>query len=83
MHAYRRIEAVADEGSFIPWFEGMQTKNPLNFEGYPEKITKLQEKTGLDEAVITGEATIDGSRVALLYVMEDFYGKYRRVVGER
>ncbi len=38
------------------------TKDPLNFPGYLEKIEKMQEKTGLDEAVLTGEATIEGQR---------------------
>lgn len=84
MHAYRRIESVADEGSFIPWFEGMTTKNPLNYEGYPDKVAKLQEKTGLDEAVTTGEATINGSRVALAVCDGRFLmASMGEVVGEK
>lgn len=84
MHAYRRIESVADEGSFIPWFEGMSTKNPLQYEGYPEKIVTLQEKSGLDEAVTTGEATINGTRVALAVMDGRFLmASMGEVVGEK
>lgn len=60
MHAYRRIEFVTDEGTFEEWDKGLETKNPLEYKGYPEKLSGLQEKTGLDEAVITGKAKING-----------------------
>lgn len=65
MHAYRRIEFIADEGTFEEWDQGLQTKNPLNYKGYMEKLEGLKEKTGLDEAVITGKAEIDGIKVVL------------------
>lgn len=84
MHAYRRIEAVADEGSFKPWFEGMTTKNPLDYQGYQEKIKKIQDKTGLDEAVTTGEAMIDGVRTALAVCDGRFFmASMGEVVGEK
>lgn len=84
MHAYRRIESVTDEGSFQPWFEGMISPNPLEYEGYPEKIVKIQEKTGLDEAVTTGEASINGSRVALVVCDGRFLmASMGEVVGEK
>lgn len=60
MHAYRRIEFVTDERTFEEWDQGLGTKNPLEYKGYLEKLSGLQEKTGLDEAVITGKAKIDG-----------------------
>ncbi len=60
MHAYRRIEFVTDERTFEEWDKGLGTKNPLEYKGYLEKLSGLQEKTGLDEAVITGKAKIDG-----------------------
>lgn len=60
MDAYKRIELIADEGSFTEWDRGFVTKNPLNFKGYEEKIKTLQEKTDLDEAVVTGQMKIFG-----------------------
>lgn len=65
VHAYRRIEMIADENSFEEWDMDLQTENPLDYKGYEEKIEKLQEKTGLREAVITGKATILGQPAVL------------------
>ena len=65
MHAYRRIEFVADEGTFEEWDRGLETKNPLEYKGYTEKLQGLKEKTGLDEAVITGKAKIDGTETVI------------------
>lgn len=65
VHAYRRIEMIADEGTFEEWDQGFITRNPLNFRGYEEKLEALQEKTGLDEAVITGKAQVGGEDVVL------------------
>ncbi len=61
IHAYRRIEMVADENSFEEWDRDIVTANPLQFKGYEEKVKGLQEKTGLKEAVVTGRITIDGN----------------------
>lgn len=60
-----RIAAVADEGSFEEWDRQLLVENPMNYKGYPEKIQTLREKTGLDEAILTGKAQIDGEDVAL------------------
>ena len=65
VHAYRRIEMVADEDTFEEWDQGLATRNPLDYKGYKEKLEVLKEKTGLDEAVITGKACIHGTEVAL------------------
>lgn len=65
VHAYRRIEMIADENSFEEWDMDLQTENPLDYKGYEEKIEKLQEKTGLREAVVTGKATILGQSAVL------------------
>ena len=65
VHARRRIEMVTDEGSFEEWDSDLQGGNPLEYKGYEEKLAKLQEKTGLSEAVITGKAKIDGRETAI------------------
>ena len=65
VHARRRIEMVTDEGSFEEWDSDLQGGNPLEYKGYEEKLEKLQEKTGLSEAVITGKAKIDGREAAI------------------
>ena len=60
VHARRRIEMVSDEGTFEEWDQELVSCNPLHFKGYDEKLRSLQEKTGLNEAVITGKAEIEG-----------------------
>lgn len=65
VHAKRRVEMIADEGTFEEWDHGLLAGNPLSFPGYEEKITALQEKTNLDEAILTGKAKIDGQEVVL------------------
>ena len=84
MHAKRRIKSVADKGSFEPWFEGMEVQNPLDYDNYPEKIAQLKEKTGLDEAVITGKVTI-GGKPACVAAMDGRFlmASMGRIVGEK
>ena len=65
MPAYRRIKMIADRKSFVEWDAEMKEQNPLQYRGYEEKLRALQEKTGLNEAVVTGKCTIKGISVAL------------------
>lgn len=60
MHAYRRIEMIADEGTFEEWDRGLISGNPLKYAGYEKKLEALREKTNLDEAVTTGVCRIGG-----------------------
>lgn len=84
MHAYKRIRSVADEGTFEEWDRGLTTKNPLQFKGYEEKLTSLQEKTGLDEAVTAGRARIGGEETALAVCDGRFLmASMGEVVGEK
>ena len=79
-----RIGMVADRGSFHSWDENIPETNPLNFPGYEEKLKILQEKTGLADAVVTGEADIRGYHTALGVMSPDFMmGSMGTVVGER
>ena len=61
VHAYRRIEMIADEGSFEEWDKEMDFVNPLDFKGYEDKINHLKERTNLNEAVVTGKVMINGN----------------------
>ena len=61
VHAYRRIEMLADEGSFEEWDKEMEFVNPLDFKGYEDKVARLKEHTKLNEAVVTGKIMINGN----------------------
>ncbi|MDO5416550.1 MAG: acetyl-CoA carboxylase, carboxyltransferase subunit beta, partial [Lachnospiraceae bacterium] len=60
VHAYRRIQILADEGTFEEWNREMEFSNPLDFPGYERKVLAAKEKTGLNEAIVTGKAEICG-----------------------
>ena len=84
VHAMRRIEMIADPDTFEAWDEGLTSGNPLHYKGYEEKVKMLQEKTGLDEAVVTGKAKIEGREVALAVCDGRFMmASMGKVVGEK
>lgn len=65
VNAYRRIDMIADEGTFVEWDQTMASENPLNFPGYEKKLAATREKTKLDEAVVTGKALVGGHEAVI------------------
>ena len=65
VRARNRIRMVADPKSFEEWDRGLETPNPLHYEGYQEKIAGLKVKTKLDEAVVTGKIRINGEEAVI------------------
>ncbi|MBN2221988.1 MAG: acetyl-CoA carboxylase carboxyltransferase subunit beta [Vallitaleaceae bacterium] len=79
-----RIKLLVDEGSYVNRFSELITKNVLEFKGYDEKIQQLKDKTGIDEAILTGSATIEGHKVAIGVMDSRFLmGSMGHVVGEK
>lgn len=60
-----RIRMVADPKTFEPWFEDMEVSNPLDYEGYEDKLATAREKTGLKEAVTVGRCKVFGEDIVL------------------
>lgn len=60
VNARNRIKMVTDKKSFEEWYDDMPLSNPLNTEGYEEKLLLAREKTGLNEAITIGKACING-----------------------
>ena len=84
MPAQKRIEFLTEKDSFEEWDTGLMTENPLHMIGYPDRIKSLQEKTKLDEAVITGKARIGENEVALMVMDGRFLmASMGEVVGEK
>ena len=65
VHAYRRIEMIADAGSFQEFDKQMPVVDPLDFPNYQNKLREMREKTGLDEAVVCGSCTIAEQKAVL------------------
>lgn len=87
VNARTRISQLFDENSFQEMFSQIKPADPLNFvdtEPYKERIKKAKDKTGLDDAVITGIGNILGHKVATA-VMDFEYmgGSMGSVVGEK
>lgn len=78
LRARERISMLVDVGSFQEWDSQITPQNPLNFSDgsgpYDRKLTSTQRKSGELEAVISGEATIDGQPLALVVCDFDFMG---------
>ena len=82
--AQERLALTIDMGTFLEMFKGIETQDPLNFPGYRKKLTLMLEKTGLDEAVVTGTALIKGEKVALGIMDSNFImASMGTVVGEK
>ncbi|MDD3766072.1 MAG: acetyl-CoA carboxylase carboxyltransferase subunit beta [Eubacteriales bacterium] len=84
LSAKERISLMADEETFVPMFEELRTENPLDFEGYEEKIQGLIESTGSTEGITVGECEIGGQKVCMGVMDSTFLmGSMGSVVGER
>ena len=82
--AQERLALTIDMGTFLEMFKGIETQDPLNFPGYRKKLTLMREKTGLDEAVVTGTALIKEEKVALGIMDSNFImASMGTVVGEK
>jgi acetyl-CoA carboxylase carboxyl transferase subunit beta len=79
-----RIHMIADPESFEETDADLISANPLDFTGYADKITGLRERTGLNDAVVTGRLSI-GSQPVMIAVMDFkfFAGSMGSVVGEK
>lgn len=82
--AEERLQITVDPESFTEYDADLAPGDPLRFPHYREKLEAAQEKTGLREAVITGEALIRGHRVVIAVMDPHFImGSMSTVVGEK
>lgn len=80
--ARQRLKWLVDE--FEEMDNDLQTKDPLSFPGYQSKLKAAQEKTALNDAVLTGVAEIGSYRVALGIMDPGFImGSLGTVAGEK
>jgi acetyl-CoA carboxylase carboxyl transferase subunit beta len=82
--SHERIQHLFDENTFVEWDKELLSGNPLDFPQYEEKIEKDRVKTGLNEAVVTGEGLIKGKPCAVAVMDSRFrMGSMGSVVGEK
>jgi acetyl-CoA carboxylase carboxyl transferase subunit beta len=85
--ARERLKLLVDEGSFAEMDAGLFSRDPLNFKDkvlYKEKLEENKRKTGLEDAAISGEATVEGHPIVLVIMDFSFIGgSMGSVVGEK
>ena len=82
LRAWERIELISD--TFEPFEFNQHDHDNLQFPNYKEKLAMAQAKTGLDEAIVIGRATINGYSV-VLGVMDSYFmmGTLNTGLGQR
>ncbi len=83
LSARQRIDSTVDEGTFTQRNTEYTPSNPLDFPGYPEKLENMRELTGMNDAVLTGTAELDGIKCAIAAMDGNFMmGSMGAVLGE-
>jgi len=86
--AYERIELLVDSESFVETDADIISADPLSFsvrsQSYPGKAQEERQKTGLNEGVVTGHATIETKPLTLAMMDFNFIGgSMSSAVGEK
>ena len=87
VRARERIAQVADGGSFAEEAAELRSEDPLEFfdlRPYPERLVEAELNTGLGDAMVIGQAAVEG-RPCELAVMDFSFmgGSMGSVVGEK
>jgi acetyl-CoA carboxylase carboxyl transferase subunit beta len=81
------LDILCDPGSFQETHKGLRSTDPLQFKDakrYLDRIKQNMKKTGRDDAVVTGLATMGGRDVVLAIMDFSFMGgSMGSVVGEK
>jgi acetyl-CoA carboxylase carboxyl transferase subunit beta len=87
MRSRARIAWLADPGSFVEEAADVRSDDPLDFfdlRPYAERLSEAELNTGLGEAIVTGQAAIDGHPVELSVMDFAFMGgSMGSAVGEK
>lgn len=87
VNAQTRVKQLFDENTFEELFSEIKPVDPLEFtdtESYANRLAAAQEKTELNDAVITGVGEIEGHKIASAIMDFDFMGgSMGSAVGEK
>jgi acetyl-CoA carboxylase carboxyl transferase subunit beta len=87
MRARARIASLADDGSFVEEATELHSEDPLGFfdlRPYTERLAEAELSTGLADAMVIGQATLDGRGCELAVMDFSFMGgSMGSVVGEK
>jgi acetyl-CoA carboxylase carboxyl transferase beta subunit len=87
MRSRDRIAVLADGGSFVEEAVDLHSEDPLGFfdlRPYTERLAEAEMSTGLTDAMVIGQATLDGRQCELAVMDFAFMGgSMGSVVGEK
>ena len=87
MRARARIASLVDHGSFAEEATELHSEDPLGFfdlRPYTERLAEAEMKTGLADAMVIGQASLDGRQCELAIMDFSFMGgSMGSVVGEK
>ena len=84
LSSLERLYLTVDSGSFQELDEKMVSINPLGFPDYEAKLAKSQEKTKMNDAVVTGFCKINGEPACIAIMEFQFMGGSMGIaVGEK
>lgn len=84
MGAQKRLSLTVDQGSFVEINANVESTNPLNMDDYDNKLTKGKKLSGLNEAFLSGTATLVGIPLAIGILDSNFMmGSMGSAVGEK
>ena len=82
--ARRRIELIADEGSFEELWKDLRGEDRLQFEGYAAKLEQARAQSGETEGVLTGLCRIENIKTCIFSMESAFImGSMGIAVGEK
>ena len=82
--ARRYIEIMTDPDSFTELYGDLRSVDPLQFEGYQERVSRAVKQVGPQEAIVTGYGTLTGIEIDLAAMEFAFLGgSMGSVVGEK
>lgn len=84
MGAQKRLSLTVDQGSFVEMNTHIQSTNPLHMDDYDDKLSKGKKLSGLNEAFLSGTATLVGIPLAIGILDSNFMmGSMGSAVGEK
>ena len=87
MRAKARIDWYADPGTFVEEAADVRSDDPLEFfdlRPYVERLSEAELNTGLNEAMVIGQAALDGHQIELAVMDFSFMGgSMGSAVGEK
>ena len=85
LSVWERIELIVDDGdSFNPIYDGLSPRNILDIPNYNEKLLNAQDKTKLEDSILTGIGLIGGNTCAIGIMEYEFLaGSLGQITGQK